>query len=884
MLAWLMRCTIRPRAALLLMAAAVLMVMACQISAPPESEQDAVTQPDPDDGPADEPDGVPNTPTGGSGPGTSAGDRAPALAIEPTEINVLEGSSAGYTVALAAQPAGPVAVTAAATSPELTVNPSELRFGAADWRTPQPVSVDAAQDQDAAADARAGITHAASGGGYDGVSATVAVTIVEDDVATLAIAPARAPEQGGSMRFEVTLSRPVAGAATVHYDAGAAGESATEDVDYRGTSGTLRFPPASTAAQAVEVTVLDDLIDEPDEQFTVTLSNPSLAVLAGGGATVSATGTIEDDDERGVQVVPTVLTVAPGGAAIYTVALTSQPTAPVTVAVEEPAGAGVSTDMGELTFDTADWRTARTVTVSAAADATAGAAAIVHRSGGGDYAGLPVPAVAVTISETLAALELSALEVTGGGTMYPAFDGGVRHYGMRCSDGAAVNVTAESLRSGAQLTLLRDNPDDNEASTDQLDAQVTVDQDHDIVIELSDNGDAATYVVHCLPNDFPDITILNKSEGASDGLLFITPEVFTAQTTRAYRYLAIVDYNGVPRYHRRGGGKNFRPYANGMTIGARRVRYSHGTATLLDDNLSEIRTVSTPSGNQHDFLITDDGTFLFVVYQPYVDDPDDEQDDRDFSVFTDVTSTENLKDGVIREVDVNGDTVFEWNSWDHLKLDPDCRLRGSVGDYSHLNSLHMVGRDIVASFKGCDQVVRIDRSTGTGAVEWQIGGTTPPRSTETQYLAITDEDGEMDEICGQHSAVVTDSGTVLLFDNGGYCQGPRKDSPQYTRVVEYDISSGTEASLVRAVEPQPGHGYADFGGAVRELDNGNWLITWGRTGGHTVSVDQLISISEVKPDGTTVFEMNMSKAPHFVHSYRAYLEPEADVTIPWNLP
>ena len=142
----------------------------------------------------------------------------------------------------------------------------------------------------------------------------------------------------------------------------------------------------------------------------------------------------------------------------------------------------------------------------------------------------------------------------------------------------------------------------------------------------------------------------------------------------------------------------------------------------------------------------------------------------------------------------------------------------------------------------------------------------------------------MYEICGQHSAVVTDSGTVLLFDNGGYCQGPRKDSPQYTRVVEYDISSGTEASLVRAVEPQPGHGYADFGGAVRELDNGNWLITWGRTGGHTVSVDQLISISEVKPDGTTVFEMNMSKAPHFVHSYRAYLEPEADVTIPWNLP
>ena len=851
-------------AALLLMAAAVLMVMACQISAPgdvPERGQDAVR-------PADEPDGVPNTPTGGSGPGTSAGDRAPALAIEPTEINVLEGSSAGYTVALAAQPAGPVAVTAAATSPELTVNPSELRFGAADWRTPQPVSVDAAQDQDAAADLRAGITHAASGGGYDGVSATVVVTIVEDDVATLAIAPARAPEQGGSMRFEVTLSRPVAGEATVHYDVGVAGESATEDVDYRGTSGTLRFPPASTAAQAVEVTVLDDLIDEPDEQFTVTLSNPSLAVLAGGGATVSATGTIEDDDERGVQVVPTVLTVAPGGATIYTVALTSQPMAPVTVEVEEPAGAGVSTDMGELTFDAADWRTARTVTVSAAADATAGTATIEHRSGGGDYTGLPVPAVAVTISETLAALELSALEVTGGGTMYPAFDGGVRHYGMRCSDGAAVNVTAESLRSGAQLTLLRDNPDDNEASTDQLDAQVTVNKDHDIAIELSDGDGTKRYVVHCVPLDFPELRILTKTAGVSDGLLFITP----ARSD----YAAVVDNNGVPRLLLSNKGRVFQRHANGPTVLGRQVRYSAGSSgsvRLLDADFQQIRSVRVVAPlthtDRHDFrIITDatsgESTYLFISYHDTI---------RDGVAY---------KDSVIQEVSTAGTEVYRWNSWDHLKLDPDCRRGGDItGDYAHLNSLYVFKGDIIASFPGCGQVVRIERSAGTWTLKWKIGGTTPPRKPLiTEYLELVGDPAG--EFCGQHHASITSEGKLLMFDNGNDCLGERKNEEPYTRIVEYDISTETQAVFSRQYEPPDGY-HPGTGGGVTELDNGNWLIAWGNT--PNLGLNQSRSVSEVDPDtGTVHFEMLILRSSAYAPTYRVYRYPEADISIPLSLP
>ena len=607
----------------------------------------------------------------------------------------------------------------------------------------------------------------------------------------------------------------------------------------------------------------------PGEQTSVPSSAPSQVTIADANVT--------EGEGDGSMRFPVSLEPATGSAVTVEYA-----TADVTAS----AGADYAGATGTLTFPAGT--TARTIAVPIVDDqAPEDAETFTVTLSSPVSATLSGTAATGTIrdndgGEEHAPLELSSLQVTGGESeMYPAFAADIYHYALACTGSDTLRVQAEALNSSVDLTLLRANPIDNHESVGSLDVEVAVNMNHDLAIEMSASGATATYVVHCLPTNFPDITVLKKSEGASEGLLFVTPESFTGRTVRTGRYLAIIDYNGVPRFHQRGGGKNFRPYANGMTIDGRRVRYSHGTATLLDENLAEIRRVSTPAGNQHEFLITDDGTFLFVVYQPYVDDPDDAADDRDFSPFPDVTSTENMKDGVIREVDTNGNTVFEWNSWDHINLD-DCGLKGSVGDYSHLNSLHMVGGDVVGSFKGCSQVLRIDRSAGTGTVEWQLGGTTPTRSTQTHYLEIVNDDAG--EICSQHSAIVTNSGSVLLFDNGDGCLGARKEQAQFTRVVEYDISSGTEAVLLRKAELPPEQGYADFGGSVRELENGNWLISWGRTSGNTVSADQFISISEVAPDGTSVFEMNMSKSPDFVHSYRAYREAEADVTIPWNLP
>jgi chitinase len=94
-----------------------------------------------------------------------------------------------------------------------------------------------------------------------------------------------------NLRFTIKLSEAVAVPVTVEY--ATADGTAKAPGDYATTSNTATFLPNQTSA-GVDVPIVGDTTDEPDETFTVKLSNP-----AGGSATIdrgTATGTIVDDD------------------------------------------------------------------------------------------------------------------------------------------------------------------------------------------------------------------------------------------------------------------------------------------------------------------------------------------------------------------------------------------------------------------------------------------------------------------------------------------------------------------------------------------------------------------------------------------------------------
>ena len=235
------------------------------------------------------------------------------------------------------------------------------------------MTVSAAGDEDAVVDDAVTLTHTVSSTGdyASETAADVAVTIAENDTPTLSMSGVRADEDVGEMVFTVTLSVASSNAVTVDYATsnGTGAGAATAGEDYTEANGTLTFPANGTTPKTIAVPITDDAVDEADEEtFTVTLSSASNAALAGAQSTLAATGTITDDDARGVTVSQTALTVDEGGDETYTVMLDSEPTADVTVTVNVPQGTDVSVDKTSLTFTAGNWDDEQTVTVSAAED------------------------------------------------------------------------------------------------------------------------------------------------------------------------------------------------------------------------------------------------------------------------------------------------------------------------------------------------------------------------------------------------------------------------------------------------------------------------------------------------------------------------------------
>ena len=124
-------------------------------------------------------------------------------------------------------------------------------------------------------------------------AATGSGTIIDDDAPpppppTLSISDASGVE-GGVLRFRVTLSRAAGRPVMVNYRT--VGSTALQGTDYEAASGTLTFAPGTTL-QTIGIRSREDAEDEPNETFTVTLSNPLGATLQAA----TGSGTIIDDD------------------------------------------------------------------------------------------------------------------------------------------------------------------------------------------------------------------------------------------------------------------------------------------------------------------------------------------------------------------------------------------------------------------------------------------------------------------------------------------------------------------------------------------------------------------------------------------------------------
>ena len=114
------------------------------------------------------------------------------VTISETSLNIEEGDSATYTVALASEPTGSVTVTVnAPANTNVTADPASLTFTDQNWNLPQTVTVTAKQDTTVGVDLKVTLTHTVSSlddDEYDNVSAgNVPVTVKDDDVPSVTV-------------------------------------------------------------------------------------------------------------------------------------------------------------------------------------------------------------------------------------------------------------------------------------------------------------------------------------------------------------------------------------------------------------------------------------------------------------------------------------------------------------------------------------------------------------------------------------------------------------------------------------------------------------------------------------------------------------------------
>ena len=356
---------------------------------------------------------------------TVTDDETAGVTVSETTLTVAEGGSATYTVVLNLQPTSDVVINVTKSgSTGVTVSPATLTFTTSNWSMAQTVTVAAAQDADAVDDA-ASITHAVdasrSANEYDNVSiAGVAVTVTDDETAGVTVSETTLTvAEGGSATYTVVLNLQPTSDVVINVT-----KSGSTDVTV--SPATLTFTPGNwNTAQTVTVRAAQDADAANDAAAIAHAVDASRSADEYDGVTVAGVAVTVTDDDAGVTVSETTLSITEGGSDTYTVVLDAQPSGNVVISVTKTGSTDVTVSPATLTFTPSNWSTAKTVTVAAAQDADAvnDTAAIAHAvdaaRSANEYDAVSIAGVAVTVTDddtAGATVSETALTVAEGGS------------------------------------------------------------------------------------------------------------------------------------------------------------------------------------------------------------------------------------------------------------------------------------------------------------------------------------------------------------------------------------------------------------------------------------------------------------------------------------
>lgn len=281
-------------------------------------------------------------------------------------------------------------------------------------------------------------------------------------------------------------------------------------------------------------------------------------------------------------------------------------------------------------------------------------------------------------------------------------------------------------------------------------------------------------------------------------------------------------------------------------------------------------------GDLHEFIITDEGTALFTVYDPIPAD------------LSEIGGPEFgwLYDGLFQEINITtGELLFEWRASKHFpanvtyeNLNTQGRDRETAFDYFHINSIDKDSKgNYLISARHSHTVNYIDGQTG--AVLWTLGGML------NDFADLSN--GAATNFSWQHDARWLDDNTLTLFDNTAHSNLDPEASSRGMR-IRLDFNDRTAELQVAYHHPQTLKSTSQ--GNMQVLDTGNVLVEWGHSAAFT----------EFTPEGEVVCDVHFGASAYYtfgrVVSYRAHkgswvgrpqTNPDAAVTrnsiyVSWN--
>ncbi len=380
----------------------------------------------------------------------TAGDQPGPLALN--EMSGHADNSKPYTVRLATEPTAQVEVAvssgdrAVSVDTDVTPRTRTLTFTTTNWASAQTVTATAAEDDDASNEPRVAISHTATGGDYENVSAQLLAATVDDDEPAIVVAASAlvgsGVAEGGEATYTMRLDTEPAGVARVSVAAEGA-VSVDMDRHQAGVQPWLRFDAANW--NTPRTALVAGLEDADAASGTAMLRHTSSGADYGRAAAVDVSFAVTDDDAPEVRADATAVEANEGSTAAYSVTLATAPsggTVEVTPTSSDEAVATVSPTT--LRFTSSNWSAPQRVTVRGVAD---GAANITHPTTGADYGSAPTPTVAATVRDE------DAPGVRVEPTLLRMEEGASAGYRVRLNTQPAGDVTVTATSGSSELTL-----------------------------------------------------------------------------------------------------------------------------------------------------------------------------------------------------------------------------------------------------------------------------------------------------------------------------------------------------------------------------------------------------------------------------------------------